>query len=73
MWGYEKPLFPRLHKCHHCKRRLDKTMPIIARSWFLGDGCTYDWFCSKECAKAEHDAEEAARERERKLNEEIER
>lgn len=50
MYSTHKPLLPFLHKCHHCKRRLHKNMEIIAREWFMGDGCTYDWYCSKTCA-----------------------
>jgi hypothetical protein len=47
-------------------------MPIIGKSNWWGDGCTYDWYCCKDCAKAEVAVEKARRRYNDKLNEEIE-
>jgi hypothetical protein len=65
------PMFPRLHKCHYCGKRLSRDMPIIGKSIWFGDGCTYDWYCCKECAKAEVVVEKARRYYNDKLDAEI--
>lgn len=72
MYEMRKPAFPRLHKCHHCKKRLNEGMDIVGKIIWWGDGCTYDWYCSKDCAKAEVMEEKARRERDDKLSREIE-
>jgi len=46
-------------------------MPIIGKSIWFGDGCTYDWYCCKECAKAEVVVEKARRYYNDKLDAEI--
>lgn len=42
-----------LHTCHYCGKRLKRSMPIVARPLVDEDNAKYDWYCSKECAKAE--------------------
>lgn len=54
MYRERKPRFPKLHKCGWCRRRLDKSMPIIAKEIFWGDGMSVEcYFCDEKCARAE--------------------
>lgn len=72
MYSEQRPLFPRLHRCYWCKKRLSKKMPIIAKWGFDLDGGYVDcYFCCKDCAAACHADEKARVEREQKLNIEI--
>ena len=72
MYRKRKPLFPRLHKCGWCKKRLTKEMPIIAKETYLGDGISVDcYFCSEKCAKAEWENRQREEEEEEDLNRRI--
>lgn len=72
MYVKRKPLFPKLHRCKWCKRRLDKNMDAIAYEVFLGDGVGYDgYYCDEKCAKAELIFEKKKREDLENLNKRI--
>ena len=72
MYVRKKPLFPRLHRCKWCKRRLDKNDDTIAYEVFL-DGVGYEgYFCSEDCARAELRYKKYQIDELEKLNERIE-
>ena len=72
MYRERKPLFPKLHRCGWCKRKLNREMPIIAKETFWGDGISVDaYYCDKNCAKAEYIYEENKLKAIDKLNEQI--
>lgn len=69
MYVRRKPLFPKLHKCRWCGKRLSKEDDTIADEIFTGDGVEYDgYYCNKDCARAEYINEEQQRENLAKLN-----
>ena len=72
MYSEKKPLIPSIHRCHWCRKRLKKQMPIIAKEIFWGDGYNIDcYFCGKDCARAERIHEKKEYARLEKINKEI--
>ena len=66
MYFEDNICLPGLHKCKNCKERL--VNPVILKYDYEG-GRTL--FCSKECAKEEHDREQLRLEKIRQLNDDI--
>lgn len=71
MYSKTKPLFPKLHKCGWCKKRLNKKMPIVAKETLWVDGVSIDYFCSEKCAKAELKYRRKEQEEKEELNRRI--
>lgn len=56
-FNYKKPLIPFLHHCKNCGKRLSKHDNIVVDCIWLNSDVVYDWYCSKECARAFIDKE----------------
>lgn len=54
MYTKDRPLIPRLHRCHWCGRRLSAEMSIVALPQYYDDMGGIDYYCSEKCAKEEY-------------------
>lgn len=60
MYLYQAPIIKQLHKCRYCGTRLSKVPEedIVAKTAFDGEGVSIRCFyCDKECAKRDYNAE----------------
>ena len=67
-FNYKKPLIPFLHRCNNCGKRLTKHDKIVADCIWLNSEVVYEWYCSKECARAFIDKERIKNKENDKLN-----